>query len=82
MITYAGIAAWSKLIMEDSRAGPNIPFNLPIIQNFILQFLPHYSRENHLLFLKNHLLFLKKLTKMQMKCECDQPERSYMHYKY
>ena len=41
-----------------TRPGPNIPLILPIIQdlNFILQFLPHYSRESY-------LLFLKKLTK-------------------
>ena len=46
------------------RAGPNILFNLPIIQNFILQFLPHYSRENHLIIiLKKSPIILKKADK-------------------
>ena len=65
------MSIYRTLALRQARAGPNIPFNLPIIQNFILQFLPHYSRENH-------LLFLKKLTKMQMKHECDQ--NVHVHY--
>ncbi len=33
-----------------TRPGPNIPLNFPIIQE--LEYLSHYSRESHLLFLK------------------------------
>ena len=49
-----------------NRPGPIIPFNLPIIQElYSLISTPLFKR-------KSPIILKKKLTKMQMKHECDQ----------